>query len=54
MYPGSFLLHDAIEAWRQGEGLGPIRAAAGRAYARNQKISVKAATGVFSDLEKRK
>jgi len=53
MYPGSFLLHDAVEAWRQGKSLAEIRAAAGRAYARNQKkISVKAATGVFAKLEK--
>lgn len=50
MYPGSFLLHDAVEAWRQGKSLAEIRAAAGRAYARNQKISVRAATGVFSKI----
>jgi len=51
MYPGSFLLHDAVEAWRQGKSRGEVRTAAGRAYARNQKISVKAATGVFSKLD---
>lgn len=50
MYPGSFLLHDALEAWRQGKSLADIRSAAGRAYARNQKISVRAATGVFSKI----
>lgn len=54
MYPGSFLLHDAIEEWRKGKSLEAIRAAAGRAYARNQKkISVKAATGVFAKLDQK-
>ena len=51
MYPGSFLLHDAIESWKGGGSLKDIRAAAGRAYAKNQKISVKAATGVFAKRE---
>ena len=50
MYPGSFILHDGIEAWRRGKSHAEIRAAAGRAYARNQKISVRAATGVFTKL----
>lgn len=52
MYPGSFLLDAALESWRSGGSKADIRAAAGRAYAKNQKISVKAATGVFSVLEK--
>lgn len=47
MYPGAFILHDAAEAWLKGDKAPEIRAAAGRAYARNQGISVKAATGVF-------
>ncbi len=51
MYPGSFLLHDAIEVWRKGGTQAEIRGAAGRAYARNQGIAVRAATGVFADLE---
>ena len=51
MYPGAFLLHDAIESWRKGESPGEIRAAAGRAYARNQSISVRAGTGIFADLK---
>ncbi|MEP3212090.1 MAG: hypothetical protein ABJQ29_02750 [Luteolibacter sp.] len=51
MYPGSFILAAAIESWRKGEGLAEMRHAAGRAYATNQKISVKAATGVFSKME---
>ena len=51
MYPGSFLLHDAIESWRTGGSLSDIRAAAGRSYARNQKISARAGTGIFADLD---
>lgn len=51
MYPGSFILEAAIEKWRNGNNLADIRNAAGKAYAKNQKISLKAATGVFSDLE---
>jgi hypothetical protein len=47
MYPGAFVLHDAVDSWLAGGSGAEIRAAAGRAYARNQKISVKAATGVF-------
>jgi hypothetical protein len=50
MYPGAFLIHDAIESWSAGGSLAEIRNAAGKAYAANQKISVKAATGVFTDL----
>ncbi len=51
MYPGSFVLHDALEGWLVDETRTQIRERAGRAYAKNQKISVKAATGVFSKLE---
>jgi hypothetical protein len=47
MYPGAFILHDTAESWLGGQNATEIRAAAGRAYAQNQKISVKAATGVF-------
>jgi hypothetical protein len=50
MYPGAFILAATIESWRKGGGRAEMRAAAGRAYAQNQKISVKAATGVFADL----
>lgn len=52
MYPGSFIIHEAIEPWLIGGSLADIRAAAGKAYAKNQKISVKAGTGVFAHLEK--
>jgi len=48
MYPGSFILHSAIEKWITKASLAEIRNAAGEVYAKNQKISVRAATGVFS------
>jgi len=48
MYPGSFILHDALEVWMRGGSTDEIRAAAARAYAKNQKISVKAAVGIFA------
>jgi hypothetical protein len=51
MYPGSFLLRDALDVWLRGGPRSDIRMAAARAYAANQKISVKAAEGVFTKLE---
>jgi len=51
MYPGAFILHDAIEAWRKGGSLSDLRSAAGKAYAKNQGISAKAGTGIFAVLE---
>lgn len=51
MYPGAFLLRDALEVWLRGGSRPDIRMAAARAYAANQRISVKAAAGVFSKLE---
>ncbi len=51
MYPGSFILRDVLEEWIKNSGIKAYRAAAGRAYAANQKIPLKAATGVFADLE---
>lgn len=50
MYPGSFLLHAVLEKWRAGGSPADIRVAAATAYAKNQKISVRAATGVFAPL----
>ena len=50
MYPGSFLLRDTLPVWAKGGSLEKIREAAATAYAKNQKISVKAARGVFADL----
>lgn len=51
MYPGSFLLRDALDVWLRGGTRAEIRMAAAQAYATNQKISVKAAAGVFTKLE---
>ena len=50
MYPGSFLLHAAIEKWRSGGTPADFRAVAASTYAKNQKISVRAAAGVFAPL----
>lgn len=48
MYPGAFILHDALEGLFKHEKETQIRARAVKAYARNQKISEKAAETVFS------
>ena len=50
MYPGAFLLHDALPSWSAGKPLPSIRLAAAISYAHNQKITTKAALGVFADL----
>lgn len=50
MYPGSFLLRDSLPVWAKDRPLPEIRQAAGAAYALNQKIPKKAATGVFAVL----
>ena len=51
MYPGSFLLHAGLEKWKSDGKQVEIRSAAAEAYAKNQKISVRAATGVFAALD---
>ncbi|MBL9177691.1 MAG: hypothetical protein JNM65_06490 [Verrucomicrobiaceae bacterium] len=51
MYPGSFLLRDALEVWLRNGPRSEIRMAATKAYVANQKISVKAAAGVFTKPE---
>lgn len=51
MYPGSFILHDALEPWLQGKARGSLRDAAGLAYAKNQKLKPAAAKGVFAQLD---
>lgn len=51
MYPGSFLLHDAVESWLDGGKLEALREAAANAYAKNQGIGVKSARGVFAELK---
>lgn len=48
MYPGGFVLRAALDGWMVGETPAQIRQRAATAYANNQKISVKAASGVFS------
>ncbi|WP_020560759.1 hypothetical protein [Thiofilum flexile] len=50
MYPGAFILRDAVNDWLKGKDSNTIRASAGRAYAHNQNISVRAATGIFANL----
>lgn len=52
MYPGAMILEEAFEGWIKRETLEQIRIRAGEAYAKNQKISVKAGIGVFSRLVK--
>ena len=51
MYPGSFILHDALEVWLKDGSKKEIREAAAKAYAKNQKISTKGARTIFSDLK---
>ncbi len=50
MYPGSFILHDVLEGWFRGEKRSSLRLRAAKAYAKNQKISTKAAMNVFAPL----
>jgi hypothetical protein len=51
MYPGGFLLRAALDGWIAGETPAQVRQRAATAYARNQKISAKAAAGVFAKGE---
>jgi hypothetical protein len=48
MYPGGFLMRAAAEGWIAGETPEQIRQRAAAAYAKNQKIGLKAAAGVFA------
>jgi hypothetical protein len=48
MYPGAFILKAALDGWLAGERAQEIRERAAKAYADNQRISVKAARGVFA------
>ena len=47
MYPGSFILHDALTGYIAGETNEAIRTRAAAAYAKNQKCSLKAARGLL-------
>jgi hypothetical protein len=51
MYPGGFILRDALTGWTRGENASQVRQRAASAYARNQGISVRAAAGVFATGE---
>lgn len=53
MYPGSFILHAAVEGWLRGEDAAALRERAAQAYAANQKISIKSARGVFAAGKKK-
>lgn len=50
MYPGAFILHDALAVWKRGGSLEEIRNAAAKAYAKNQKISTRAAASIFAPV----
>jgi hypothetical protein len=47
MYPGSFILKAVLDGWLAGEAPPQLHERAARSYAANQRISVKAARGVF-------
>ena len=51
MYPGAFILRATLEGWMRNESLAALRERAAQSYAANQKISVKAARGIFSTIE---
>lgn len=51
MYPGSFILAAVADSWLAGSNLAAIRQNAAAAYAANQNISQKSATGVFANLK---
>ncbi len=51
MYPGSFILHDALEGWFKGENKSLIRTRAAKAYAKNPKISLNGGLSIFKNLE---
>jgi hypothetical protein len=48
MYPGGFVLRDALAGWTRGETPAQIRQRAAAGYAKNQGMSVKAAAGVVA------
>lgn len=48
MYPAAQTLHESIGGWLAGKDGEACRQLAAAAYAKNQKISVKAAAGVFA------
>ncbi len=48
MYPGGFLIRAILDGWMRGEAAPALCDRAAASYARNQRISVKAARGVFT------
>jgi len=48
MAPEAYTLKDALDGWMDGETAEQIRERAARAYAKYQKISIKASLGLFS------
>jgi len=48
MYPAAQTLHESIGGWLAGKDAEACRQLAAAAYAKNQKISVRAAAGVFT------
>jgi hypothetical protein len=48
MYPAAQVLHEGINGWLAGKDGPACLQLAASAYARNQRISQKAAAGVFS------
>lgn len=51
MYPGAFILHAALQSYLAGRDTASIRRSAADAYAKNQRIGLKPALGVFSVLQ---
>lgn len=51
MYPGAFILHAALGPWIAGQETEKIRQAGASAYSKNQRISQRAALGVFAEPE---
>ncbi len=52
MYPGAFILRSTLEGWIKNESVAALRERAAESYAANQKISIKAARGIFSSLDR--
>lgn len=48
MYPGGFVLKAALDGWLRGESTAAVLSRVAASYASNQKVSVKAARGVFA------
>ena len=51
MYPGSFILHETLEGWFRRESKAKLRTRAAKAYAKNQKISLKGGYSIFQKIE---